>query len=299
VAHDLGLLEAVGGGLLQGVAMVFPISGVGHAVLIGSVQNGAGADLAPDHALYLYACLRLAIGLALLGYFWRDWVGIGRGVLAGLTRRPDPSRRWSGLVLLAAIPGCVAVVVVDPYARHLLDRPRLAAALLAGNGLFMLLVWWWWRRSPRAGGMSGTHRARLTRGEDAEAFSHELATLPARRLLLLGLLPVASLVPGLSGVGLTLAVALVWGLRHEQAARVSLLLVTPTLIAWGLRDLADVHRSDFDGIGTAVLLGCLFAFAGAYFAAALLVRYFRSASLRPFGYYCLLAGGAALYSLMR
>jgi undecaprenyl-diphosphatase len=294
------VLEAVGAGLLQGVAVVFPISGLGHAVLAGALGNNAGADLAPANAGYLYACLRLGIGVALLAYFWRDWARVARGIGSTFRRsaRPGP-RRWAWLVVLAALPACIAVAILDPYVRPLSHHPRLAAGCLAGNGLLMLLVWWWWRRSPRAGGMSGVHRARLSRAEEAETFGVELSVLPAGRVLMLGLLPIASLVPGVSGVGLVVATGLVWGLTHEQAARAALLLVTPVFLTWGGRDLPDLGAAQYSGVRTAVVVAGVVAFVAAYLTAALLVRYFRSASLRPFGYYCVLAGGAALYSLAR
>lgn len=301
MSHDLGVLEAVGAGLLQGVAAVFPISDLGHGVLVGSLGDGAGADLAPATAGYLYACLRLGIGVALFGYFWRDWLRVAHGIAGMVVRRSstDAERRWAGLVLLAVVPGAVGIAIVAPHARPLVDHPRLAAACLAANGLFMLLVWWWWRRSPRAGGMSGAHRARMTRAEEAAAFSAESSSLRPRQMLLLGLLPIASVVPGVSGVGLTIAAALVWRLTHEQAARVALLVLTPTLLTWGGRDLPDLSAAEFDGVRSAVLAACVAAVVAAYLATALLVRYFRVASLRPFGYYCLLAGGVALYSLAR
>jgi undecaprenyl-diphosphatase len=301
VAHELGLLEAVGAGLLQGVAVVFPISGLGHGVLAGSLGHDAGADLAPATAGYLYACLRVAIGLALLVYFWRDWLRVGRGLVSTLGPRASGTaeRRWAWLVVLAVVPGSVAIAVLAPHAERLTRHPELAAAVLAANGLFMLLVWWWWRRSPRAGGLSGLHRAPLTRGEDAEAFAVESSTLPPGRMLLLGLLPVASLVPGISGVGLAVAAGLIWGLTQEQAARVALLVVTPILLTWGGRDLPDLRTAGFDGVRSAVLIACAVALVAAYLATALIVRYFRSASLRPFGYYCLIAGAAALFSLSR
>jgi undecaprenyl-diphosphatase len=293
---DLSTLEAAAGGLLQGVASVFPISGLGHGVLIGSLDNGAGADLAPADSGYLYACLRVSVGLALLAYFWRDWVRVGRGFVGTLVRGSSgpADRRWAWLVVLAVLPSTVGVLVLAPHARSLAEHPTLAAACLAGNGLLMLGVWHWFRRSPRSGGLSGTHRAPMTRGEEAEAFAAESSTLRADRMITLGLLPLVSLVPGASGVGLAICACLLWGLTQEQAARVALLVTTPLLLAWGARDLPDLGAAKFDGVRTAVLVACGTALVAAYLTTSLLLRYFRAASLRPFGYYCLLAGGAAL-----
>jgi undecaprenyl-diphosphatase len=164
----------------------------------------------------------------------------------------------------------------------------------------MLIAWWWWRRSPRAGGLSGSHRAPLSRGEESRSSAVELTyLLPPQRALLLGLLPVASLVPGISGVGLTITAGLLWGFTHEQAARIALLLVTPVLLTWGISGLPDLRDAEYDHVRGAVYLAAGVALVAAYLATALLVRYFRTASLRPFGYYCVIAGAAAAFALSR
>ena len=292
--HDLTMLEAIGAGLLQGVAIVFPISGLGHGVLIGSLGNGVGSDLAPEHARYLYAALRLAVAAALLAYYWRDWLHVLRGLSGAMVRcGPAAGRRWSGLLLLAAAPGCIGVALLAGPARSLLAHPRLAAAGLAVNGAIMLGTWWWWRRSPRAGGMSGTHRARLSRSEQAETFALELASLRPGRAVLLGVMPLGALVPGISGIALTLAAALILGLTHEQAAHVALMLMVPFLLTWGLVELPDLGAPRYDGVRLHLVVALVLAAGAAYLTAVLLVRYFRRASLRPFAYYCLVAGAAA------
>lgn len=300
MTHELGVLEAAAAGLLQGVAVIFPISGSGHGVLIGSLGNNAGDDLAPATSLYLYAALRLAVGVALVVHFWRDWLWVGRGLLGTLAPRSTHAegRRWAALVLVAVLPSCIAVAVLAPHARTLTTHPLLAAGCLAGNGLLLLIVWFWFRRSPRSGGLSGTHRARLTRREEAEAFVAEAAVLRPSRFATIGVLPVAVLVPGVSGVGLAICAGLIWGLSQEQAARVALIVITPVLLTWGATDLPDLRAAEFDGVRTAVLVASGVAFVAAYLAISLLLRYFRTASLRPFGYYCLLAGGGALTWLL-
>ena len=298
MAHELSVLEAIGAGLLQGVAVVFPISGLGHGVLVGSIGDGVGSDLAPDHARYLYAILRIAVALALFAYYWRDWLYVLRGLGGAVIRRGlAAERRWAGLLVLAALPGCVGVALLADRARPLLDHPRLAAAALAANGVIMLGTWWWWRRSLRAGGLSGTHRAPMSRAEQAHTFVIELSNLRPGRAVALGLMPLGALVPGISGIALTLAAALALGLPHEQAAHVALLLLAPFLLVWGLTELPDMSGAAYDGVRGHLLLAAVLAASAAYLTAALLVRYFQRASLRPFGYYCVLAGFAAYVAL--
>lgn len=296
MAHELGVLEAAAAGLLQGVAMIFPISGSGHGVLIGSLGNNAGDDLAPATSGYLYAALRLTIGLALVVHFWRGWLWVGRGLVGALAPRSAhaEARRWALLMIVAVLPASIAVGVLAPRARSLSTHPLLGAGCLAGNGVLLLLVWLWFRRSPRSGGLSGTHRARLTRREETEAFVAEASVLPVSRLATIGVLPVAVLVPGLSGVGLAVCAGLMWGLSQEQAARIALMVITPVLLTWGATDLPDLRAAEYDDVRIAVFVACGVAFVAAYLAISLLLRYFHTASLRPFGYYCVLAGGGAI-----
>lgn len=300
MAHELGWFEAVGTGLLQGVGAVFPISGLGHAVVIGTIGDNAGVDIAPDQARYLFALLRVAVALGLFAYFWRDWLRFGLGTVRTVTRlrHPRDDDRWVGLVVLAAGPGSIAVAVLARVARPLLHHPSLAAVFLVVNGVALAGAWAWWRRTPRSGGRSGSHRARVTRSEDSESFAVELAlTVRPHQAVLLGLLPVAAVVPGISGVGLALIACVFWGLTHEQAVRVTLIVMTPMLLVWGLQELPDVTGAEFDAVRGPTLVAAAAALVAAYLAAALLSRSFRRDSLAVFGGYCVLAGGVAVLIL--
>ena len=292
------MLEGAAAALLQGVAVIFPISGPGHAVVIGGVSGDTGADIAPETSGYLYATLRLAIGLALLIRFRREWAWLVRGIgnLAG--RGPnEAARRWAGLLLVAVTPAAIAVAVLAPRVASLQAHPMAAAGCLAGNGALLLAVWWWFRRSPRSGGPSGTHRARLTARDETEAFVADSATIPIARMAFIGLVPLVALVPGLSAVGAALCAALICGLTPDHAARLALLVVTPLLLVWGAVTLPHLSAREYDGVRTALAIACVVAAAAAYLTASLLLRYFRTASLRPFGYYCVLAGAAGLAAL--
>lgn len=294
----LGWLDSAAVGLLQGVASVFPMGGYGHAVLISALAGDSAASIDPRQASYLYACLHIAIAIGLFAYFWRDWIHVARGISSSvLHRQVGPgSQRWAWLMLVACVPGVVGVVKLAHVARRVQDHPRLVAVLLAVNGVVLIGVWLWWRRSPRAAGMSGTHRAPMTRREDAEAVSSELSYLRWGQALVVGFMPISLVVPGASATGLALAVGLLRRMSHEQAVRFSLLVSTPAMFAWGVLDFPS--SSALSPVAGRVVLGSLVAAVAAYLTAALLVRYFKGATLRPFGLYCLLAGGAAYYGLV-
>jgi undecaprenyl-diphosphatase len=132
----------------------------------------------------------------------------------------------------------------------------------------------------------------MTRAEEAAAVSSELSYLPWRRALLVGLAPVAMPVPGASATGLAMVFGLARTMSHEQAVRFGLVVLTPGLLVLGLREMSD-------GPPATVLLAAGVGAVAAYLAAALLMRYFKTATLRPFGLYCLLAGSAAAWWLLR
>ena len=295
----LGWLESAAAGLLQGVASVFPMGGgYGHAVLISALAGEPAAPIDPTKATYLYACLHIAIAVGLFAYFWRGWAHVASGVASSLVHRrlDHGGRRWAWLTLAACVPGVVGVVELAHVARPLQHHPRLVALLLAANGLLLIAVWLWWRRSPRAAGLSGAHRAPMTSREEAEAVSSELSYLRWRQALVVGLMPISLVVPGVGATGLALAVGLLRQMSHEQAVRFGLIVYTPAMFAWGVLDLPS--WSLLSPVFGRVLLGAVVAAIGAYLAAALLVRYFKGATLRPFGLYAAVAGGAAYYGLV-
>lgn len=302
MAHHLAWLEAAGAGLLQGVGLVFPIGGLGHAVLVAALGRSAATDIAPAASGYLFALLRLAVGVALVAYLWRDWLRVLRGLVCSTWRARSlgANERWAWRVVVAVVPGCVGMYWAARYADPLLHHPVLAGLLLGANGAVLLGIWWWWRRSPRAGGLSGTHRAPMSGAQESAEFAVEIAhLLPLRRALVLGVLPVAAVVPGLSGVGLAIAAGLLWGLTHEQAARLALLVAAPLYLTWGLARLPSLGAASYDGVRTPTVVGAAVALVTAILAAWGLIAYFRRASLRPFGYYCVVAGVAAAIAVGR
>ena len=294
----LGWLESATAGLLQGVASVFPMGGYGHAVLVSALAGDSSEQIDPAKASYLYACLHIAIALGLFAYFWRDWMHVVRGIASSVLHRrvEHGGQRWAWLTLVACVPGCVGVVKLAHVARPLDHHPRLVALLLAANGLVLVGVWLWWRRSPRAAGFSGAHRAPMSRREEAEVNSSELSYLRWGQALVVGCMPISLVVPGVSATGLTLAAGLLRRMSHEQAVRFGLVVYTPALLAWGLLDLPS--SATLSPVVGTVVLGAVIAAVAAYLAAAILVRYFKGATLQPFGLYGVVAGAAAYYGLV-
>lgn len=310
-AHHLTFVEAIVVGAFQGVTELFPVSSLGHSVLIPALIGGAWArDLnvsAPESPYLAFIVgLHVATALALLLFFWRDWVRIVGGFLTSLRDRriETPEQRLAWLIVLATIPVGVAGLLLEHLFRTTLGRPIPAAIFLAVNGI---VLWTGERLRRRASeespmdtaesaGESSVEDPRLARSEleRAHASDNRLARLPYRRGVFIGAAQVLALLPGISRSGVTMVAGLTRGLSHEDAARFSFLLATPVIFAAGVLKIPDLFGPLGAGIGGQVLAGSAASFVAAYASVRFLTRYFRTRTLTPFAIYCTVAGLASL-----
>jgi undecaprenyl-diphosphatase len=303
--HHLGWLEAAVVGALQGVAELFPVSSLGHSVLLPALvggQWGRDLDVSRPESPYLafIVGLHVATALALLIYFRRDWVRIVGGLLTSVRHRrvATPDERLAWLLVLATIPVGLSGLLLEHTIRTLLAKPVPTAAFLMVNGVILLLAERYRRRAdePAAAGPAAAE------GEAAPdtmvATDRRLSALSVRRAVLVGAAQIGALAPGISRSGVTMAAGLRAGLSHQDAARFSFLLATPVILAAGVLKLPDLAGPLGDGIRGQVLLGSVLSGIGAYLAVRFLDRYFATSSLRPFGYYCLAAGAVSLVLLL-
>lgn len=308
MTHHLSWLEAGTIGLLQGVSELFPVSSLGHSVLIPAMIGGSWArDLnvsAPESPyLAVIVGLHVATALALIAYFWRDWLRIVAGLLTSIRHRrvETPNERLAWLLILATIPVGITGLLLEHTFRTVLAKPTPAAVFLILNG-FILLAAERYRQSAEAGepnpvpapaqGAAPVHGSTPAEGPAAigassTSIDERLSTLSVRDAVMIGSAQIAALAPGISRSGATMAAGLVKGLDHEDAARFSFLLATPVILAAGALKLPDLAGPLGAGIRGQVLFGSAFAFVGAYVSVAFLSRYFKSNSLRPFGLYCI------------
>jgi undecaprenyl-diphosphatase len=309
-------LEAIVIGAVQGVAELFPVSSLGHSILIPAVVGGSWArDLdvsAPDSSYLAFIVgLHVATAVALIIYFRRDWVRIVRGLVTSVARREvtEPDQRLAWLLVLATIPVGLVGLLLDHVFRVYLAKPVPTALFLALNGV-MLIVAEQLRR--RAGDQEpvtevipvvGSGRAAYRRASvptEEEAADRRLSQQPIGRAVLIGSAQIAALLPGISRSGATMVAGLTRGLSHADSARFSFLLATPVIFAAGLLKLGDLAGPLGDGIRPQIVVGSLLSGVGAYLSVKYLTRYFETRSLRPFGIYCLVAGlGCLLLFLVR
>ena len=262
--------------VLQGVTELFPVSSLGHAVLMPPVF-GWDIDQHSPHFLPFLVVLHLGTAVALLAYFWRDWIDLALAVLG----RGDPGKREADLRLLlllviATIPAVILGFAFNKALKELFAAPIVAGAFLTLNGVLLLAA------------------ERLRRNAGAAKIG-EMGLLDA---LLIGGWQCTALFPGISRSGATMVGGLLCGLGHEESARFSFLMATPIIIGASVLEIPKMlHHPDAGGItGLSVIAGIVAGIV-AYASVAFLMRYFKTHELKalnPFGIYCLIAGAASV-----
>jgi undecaprenyl-diphosphatase len=281
-------------GAMQGVSELFPVSSLGHSVLVpawvgGSWQRDLNVSSPESPYLAFIVGLHVATALALILFFWRDWVRILRGLVTSIARREivDPDQRLAWLLVLATIPVGIAGLLVEHLARTSLGKPVPTAMFLVINGIILLAIERLRRREAQEPDyvderVSGVHSDR------------RLARMPVGPAVALGALQIAALAPGISRSGIVTAGGMLRGMSREDSARFSFLLATPVILAAGALKLGDLFGPLGDGIRGQVLFGSVLSFIGAYLSVRFLTKYFANRSMRPFGAYCIAAGIASL-----
>ena len=324
----LTYLEAAVVGLIQGVSELFPVSSLGHNVLIPALIGGqwaADLDVAKPESPYLafIVGLHVATAIALLVYFWRDWVRIARGFLSSLRERrvETADQRLAWMIVLATIPvGLVGLVAEHPF-RLIFGKPVVAGAFLAVNGVILIAgERYRSRASLDADARIAAGRRlepvavgeRMTVGASAVAAppappvaappaeimaDRRLSAMGYGRAIVIGSAQIVALFAGISRDGVTMVTGMRRGLAREDAVRFAFLLSTPVILAAGVLKIPDLFGPLGSGIRGQILLGSVLSGLGAYAAVRFLVRYLRTRSLVPFGIYCLVAGLASVVYL--
>ncbi len=291
----ISYFQAIVIGLLQGVTELFPISSLGHSVLVPAWLGWDGLVNAQsqNESFYLafVVALHVATALALLVYFRADWVRIIRGFFRTLrTRRLEsPDERMAWLLIVATIPAGVTGLVLEHSLRTLFAKPLAAASFLTVNGVILLVGEQVRRRAPMRRSIAD-HPAALGSREAGR----RLDTLEFKEAGAVGVAQVGALFAGISRSGITMVAGLVRGLDHEDAARFSFLLATPIIFAAGVYKVPDLAGHLGNGIRGQALVGSVFAGVAAYGSVRFLMRFFETRNLLPFAIYCLAFGTVSM-----
>ena len=270
--------------VLQGITELFPISSLGHAVVVPSLL-GWSIDQHSASFLPFVVVLHVGTALALLLYFWRDWLFVAEGIF-GFRRRGSraaaEARRLLGLIVIATLPAMAIGFVAEKFVRGLFASPFIAALFLIANGLLLLLG----------------DRMRRRAGDSGEDGGEEPArALDWRSALAIGCWQCAAFVPGISRSGAAMVGGLFAGLHHSEAAHFSFLIATPIIAGAAVLEIPKLHALPGHGITATVVAAGIVAGITAFASIAFLMRYFRrhnfDDALVPFALYCGAFGAAA------
>jgi undecaprenyl-diphosphatase len=265
---DVTLFEAIVLGIVQGLAEFLPISSSGHLILVPWLAGW------PPHGLTFDLALHLGTSVALLAYFWRDWLNLAKGVIAGVANpkaRESDNWRLAWLIVLGCIPAGVVGVLFEDFIESTVRQPALIALLLMVFGMLMLIA------------------DRLGRRD------RSLQQITLVDAVVIGCAQILSLAPGVSRSGVTMTAGLFRGLDRPSAARYSFLLSAPITLAAALFKLRVLLREPLTGseviafavgVATAAIVGAL--------AIGFLMRYIQRQSLDVFVWWRLVFGSFVL-----
>ncbi len=275
----MNAVQAIVIAVLQGATELFPVSSLGHAVVLPALLRWHIDQHAPAFLPFL-VMLHLGTATALLVYFWRDWWTLATGVVGfGGAHQVGESRRVFVLIVIATVPAVILGFAAEKFFRGLFGSPVVAAAFLLVNGCLLIF------------------------GEKVRGLGHRpLTTLNAMDALAIGCWQCTALIPGISRSGATIVGGLLRGIDHEGAAHFSFLIATPIILGATVLEVPKLlHESMPAGVFRLSALAAVAAGVTAFASTAFLMRYFRQHdawALNPFAYYCFVIGVGSLALLL-
>jgi undecaprenyl-diphosphatase len=307
---DLTYPEAIVVGLLQGVSELFPVSSLGHSVLLPALIGGKWGqdlDISAEGSPYLavLVAMHVATALALVLFFWRDWVRVIGGLITSIKHRriDTPDERLGWLLIVGTIPVGIAGLALEHTLRTHLGKPIPAAIFLAVNGIVLYGSEKLRDRKEPPGRkndpeativMSLEETTPLSAVAVEQATDRRLARLSFVDALAVGAAQILALFPGISRSGITIVAGLLKGLRHEDAARLAFLLATPVILAAGLLKMPELFKPEAQGVLGPAMVGSLVAGVASYVSVRFLTSYFETRTLVPFAIYCIVGGLGSL-----
>ena len=273
--------QAIVLGLLQGVSELFPISSLGHSVILAQLL-GWNISANSNFFLTFLVGTHFATALVLLGFFWSDWVRIVKGLGRSLRDREiaDPDARLAWLLIVATIPAGILGLALEHKLRSVFTSATSASIFLMLNGVMLYGAELLRRRAP------------VDEVGDADARIAERVGWPQAGAI--GAAQSIALIPGFSRSGASMGGGLLVGLTNIDAARFAFLLATPIIFAAAILKLPDLLGSTGNGVRGQTLVGAICSAVTAYLAVRFLMRFFHTNRLTPFAIYCLIAGFVSL-----
>jgi undecaprenyl-diphosphatase len=265
-------------GLLQGVSELFPISSLGHSVILPRLLGWNIHQNDPYFITFLVAT-HLATALVLLWFFRRDWAQILKGLGRSLRDReiaPDDHHAKLGwLLVVGTIPAGILGLLLENKMRSVFASSLSAAIFLTLNGVLLFGAEQLRKRAPQV---------------DVEDDARIARQVGWPQAFIVGAAQTLALIPGFSRSGATMGGGLLVGLSNKDAARFAFLLATPIIGAAAILKLPQLFGHDGNGVRGPALVGALGAALTAYLAVRFLMRFFETRTLTPFAVYCFFAG---------
>jgi undecaprenyl-diphosphatase len=277
----ISYFQAIVLGLLQGVSELFPISSLGHSVVLPRIL-GWNIHQNDDYFLSFLVATHCATALVLFVFFIQDWVRILKGLGRSLRDRYiDPRDNYAKLgwlLVIGTIPAGLLGLLFEHPLRTLFASTETAAIFVFVNGLMLF-------------GAEALRRRAPLRDEAGIEDDEDIARrLSFRDALGIGTAQALALIPGLSRSGASMGGGLLAGLSNEEAARFAFLLATPIIGAAGVLKLPDLLGSQGEHVRGQALVGALCAAVTAWFSVRFLLRFFETNRLTPFAVYCCVVG---------
>lgn len=276
--------QAIIMGLLQGISELFPVSSLGHSVVVpylfGWHKILSSQTSSESFFLAFLVALHVATATALLIFYRKQWIKLIKGFYSSLQKRKietaDEKLIW--LLIIATIPAGLTGLIFEHILRTQFAKPLSAVIFLFVNGIILLV-----------GDNYAKKRARAKREFSLEStVAHTANAITPKRAGLIGTAQVFALLAGISRSGITMVSGLYSGLDYEDSARFSFLLATPIILGAGLYKIPDIFGPNSSGVRGQILAGAIVAGIAAYFSVRYLDKYFKGKSLRPFGIYCII-----------
>ncbi len=246
-------------GVIQGFTEFLPISSSGHLVLIPWFFGWEYQGLSLDVALHFGTLL------AVVAYFWRDWLDIFQTALT--KKKSQYPANFLGILVVASIPGALAGFFLNDLAETIFRNPLIVAFTLIFFGFWLYYF----------------DKVGLKNKNEKKVFFKDA--------IYIGIAQAVAIIPGTSRSGITITAGLKMGLNRKSAARFSFLMSTPIIFG-----AAVFKFKDFLAVGIRMeqLVGIFLAFISGYIAIAGLIRFVEKVSYKWFFWYRLILAGSIL-----
>jgi len=263
-------------GALQGFSELFPVSSLGHSVILPKLL-GWSVNQNDNFFLIFLVATHLATALVLLGFFYKDWLLIIKGIFRSIKIREinsaDIYTKLGWLIVIGTIPAGILGLLFQDKLKALFASPNIVAIFLILNGLMLF-------------GAEFLKNKIENKTSDDELISK----MTWGQSVKIGLAQCLALIPGFSRTGSTIGGGLLIGLNHKDAARFSFLLATPIIFAASLLKLPELITSGDTGATGPILVGSAVAAITAFLSVSFLTKYFETKKLTPFAVYCVAIG---------